>query len=310
MPDLSEAWDVHDDWTGITNTTERKRRQNRLAQRLYRRRKHLEKFTVRVSNTSGERSSATSEVTGDSTLKGVTEEPPIVVRARQTQPDVVNYADGLLLVLCPQNREKATEFVQRFFADFRLQIPGDLSLTVHINVLSAWCHNALVLSIPFDELYNDDGISPFNSRRLTPQRAGAPTPSFPVDLCPTEVQRTIVHHPWVDLIPVPRMRDNILRGLEAGLFEEDELCRELAGADNTDDAMQMSFLVWGESWDVKNWELGAGFIQRWGFLVHGCPEILEATNIWREKRGESKIEITEDMRSRIVDVTETESSIH
>ncbi|KAH7014953.1 hypothetical protein EDB80DRAFT_706716 [Ilyonectria destructans] len=36
MPQQSEAKNEDEDWTGVTNTTERKKRQNRLRQRVYR----------------------------------------------------------------------------------------------------------------------------------------------------------------------------------------------------------------------------------------------------------------------------------
>ncbi|TGJ62868.1 hypothetical protein EYR41_012047 [Orbilia oligospora] len=295
MPDLPEAWDAQDDWTGVTNSTERRRRQNRIGQRLYRRRRHLKRFATTVSSSSQETNSVASGVAEDGSSKG--EELPVVVVRTQPEPlNVVNYAEGFMLVLCPQNREKAIEFVQRFFADFRLGVykPGDLWITIHLNVLSAWCHNALALAIPFEDLESDDSISPFNFHHPIPPGTVARTSSVPVNLHPTWLQRTMVHHPWVDLIPVPQMRDNILCGLETSLFDEDELCRELAGAENNDGDMQLSFLVWGEAWDIKSWELSAGFFSRWRFLVQGCPEILETTNFWREKRGEPRIEMIED----------------
>ncbi|KAF3257198.1 hypothetical protein TWF192_001472 [Orbilia oligospora] len=262
MPDLSEAWDAEDDWTGTTNPTERRRRQNRIGQRLYRRRKHLQKFATTFSNSSQETVSVAAGAAEDVQSKG--KNLPVVVHNDPAPLNVVNYAEGFLLVLCPENRKKATEFVQRFFADFRLGVhqPGDLWITVHLNVLSAWCHNALALAIPFEDLENDDGISPFNFHHPMPPGAIARTSSAPVSLHPTWFQRTLVHHPWVDLIPLPQMRDNILCGLETGLFDEDELCRELAGAETPDGTTRASFLVWGESWDIKSWELSAGFLQR------------------------------------------------
>jgi hypothetical protein len=33
---LTDAWDIRDDWTGVSSTSERKKRQNRINQRAYR----------------------------------------------------------------------------------------------------------------------------------------------------------------------------------------------------------------------------------------------------------------------------------
>ena len=85
------------------------------------------------------------------------------------------------------------------------------------------------------------------------------------------------------------MRDNMLRGIAAGLFEEDELCLDLVAVDGQLEADRAVLIVWGEAWDPRNWEASVPFLRKWGGLVRGCPEILEATNYWREKRGERKI---------------------
>ncbi|RYP79005.1 hypothetical protein DL769_003078 [Monosporascus sp. CRB-8-3] len=128
-------------------------------------------------------------------------------------------------------------------------------------------------------------------------RDGARLPSAPIllppfcpdNLCPTALQRTVRHHPSVDLFPVPRMRDNLFNGVAAGLFDEDELCVDLMDVDDKADSDKPCPYRLGESWDFRNWEASVPFLRKWGRLINGCPEILEATNYWREKRGERKL---------------------
>ncbi|KAF7906885.1 hypothetical protein EAF00_001163 [Botryotinia globosa] len=102
----------------------------------------------------------------------------------------------------------------------------------------------------------------------------------PQALCPTNIQRTIPHHPWLDLWPIPQMRDNLL--LHAGSYDEDRLCNDLVefgGLMNE----QSGLIVWGELWDVSGWEVSETFLKNWGWAVKGCKELLASTNSWRAK---------------------------
>ncbi len=93
----------------------------------------------------------------------------------------------------------------------------------------------------------------------------------------------------MDLFPFPRMRDNLLVAA-SWLSPEDE--QELF-----DDVMESGggkrecsgFLVWGEPWDPKSWEVSVPFSLRWAWLLKGCPEVIIYTNRWRQRRGERAI---------------------
>lgn len=50
-------------------------------------------------------------------------------------------------------------------------------------------------------------------------------------------------------------------------------------------------LVWGDSWSIESWEMTEGFVAKWGWLVHGCEELVRATNRWRSERGEEELVI-------------------
>jgi hypothetical protein len=100
------------------------------------------------------------------------------------------------------------------------------------------------------------------------------------------LQRKVNHHPWVDLIPLPRMRDNILAAMDHGTIRVfNELCFDIfdvGGGAGVEDA---ALIVWGEPWDPAGWEASEMFLRKWGWLLDGCFEMLESTNRWRLKRG-------------------------
>lgn len=182
--------------------------------------------------------------------------------------------------------------MQSVFANYSLNLPkpSNLPILARLNIINALAINALALNFSFDEMYHDDCISPFNVQGPTPPGAVTVLQSGPDNLRPTALQRTIIHHPWIDLFPIAGMRDNILRGLEARLINEDELCSDMMSVENTDDALA-PFVIWGESWDARGWEVSTDFLKKWGWLVQGCPEVLEATNFWRGRRKKMKIDL-------------------
>ncbi|KAH6723473.1 hypothetical protein BKA61DRAFT_586519 [Leptodontidium sp. MPI-SDFR-AT-0119] len=50
-----------------------------------------------------------------------------------------------------------------------------------------------------------------------------------------------------------------------------------------------SIIVRGEPWDPRSWEVSTGFLRKWGWILKGCPDILEATNYCRHNKGEKKL---------------------
>lgn len=105
----------------------------------------------------------------------------------------------------------------------------------------------------------------------------------PDSLLPTCVQRAIPHHPWMDLWPIPKMRDNLL--LAAGLFDEDKLCNVLLEFEDIPNE-KSGLVVQDEPWDPASWEAIESFIKEWTWAIKGCTELLASTNFWRSRRGE------------------------
>lgn len=180
-------------------------------------------------------------------------------------------------------------FMQDAYMHYTLNSPKPTYLPglIRLNALNAVAHNATVLGFSKENLCQDDLISPFNY----PDPKAPTEPHIPESLRPTTLQRSIHHHPWTDLFPLPRFRDNILRAMISGTLDEDELCLDLLEVVNGDTCANAYLIVWGRPWDISGWEVSPGFLRKWGWLLEGCPEAIDATNRWRETRGESKLNV-------------------
>jgi hypothetical protein len=165
--------------------------------------------------------------------------------------------------------------------------PEHLLRVVQINVFHALARNAAALGLSTLWLLCES-ISPLG-------QIGPPTPlvalppSYPDSLAPTPLQATELHHPWIDLLPWPVLRDRILRLCSGNLIDEDDLCHDIVEFDTSQGSDKAALIVWGAPWDPKGWEASPAFLRKWGWLLENCAEILEATNYWREKRGEQKL---------------------
>ncbi|RAK87614.1 hypothetical protein BO79DRAFT_218821 [Aspergillus costaricaensis CBS 115574] len=132
-----------------------------------------------------------------------------------------------------------------------------------------------------------------------------PSP-IPTSLFPTPSQRTLTHYSWIDLVPWPRMRENLIKWemcFDHGEFVRDlvggyvmegwELFDGLQGQDvngrigervvvevDGDDDGEVSgnatngWIVWGEPHCKESWEVTPGFLRKWGWVVEGCTSLL------------------------------------
>jgi len=183
--------------------------------------------------------------------------------------------------------------MQRALVDWSLSlpVPRDLPTLTRLNAFNALARNALVLGISVESLESDEGDSPFLCQRPLLVSTDGVVQLFPAHLTPTALQRTVKHHPWLDLFPIPRMRDNILQGIQDGILDEDMLCNELVcDLLNLEGSSAASLIIWGDSWEMGQWEFSPDFFKRWGALLQGCEEVWHATNQWRAKRGETPVE--------------------
>lgn len=198
--------------------------------------------------------------------------------------------EGHLLHVTPQWREKARDLAQMAYRDYSAGTPrpSHIHVLTRLNVLDAMARNATALGFSVKGLCSDELVSPFNQAGPGLPWTGKLFSSCPESLRPTPIQRAIIHHPWIDLLPIPRLRDNILLAMRDGVLDDDELCGDLLSLDDGR-GETASLIVWADSWDPRAWEASIPFLRKWGWLLSGCRELWVATSEWREKRGECRL---------------------
>ncbi|KAK5264427.1 hypothetical protein LTR99_010153 [Exophiala xenobiotica] len=235
-----------DDWSGLADAEERRKRQNRLNQS----------------------SSFLTASNGSPTSLPV---PEAITELCASNP-------------APSNNN----FMLQFAAFYHSYISGNpsadhrLSLT-RMNVYRAFVYNMLLIGITW-EWMADDSISPICV--TGPPRL---VRSLPVTLLPTSLQQTQTHHTWIDLFPLPAMRDNLIQA--GNDWDDEELCTDIMGYWDGNAGGGSGLIVWGDPSDPSNWEVTDGFLRKWSWTLRGCYELLQSTNHWRTKRGDSPLRV-------------------
>ncbi|PKX90578.1 DUF3425 domain-containing protein [Aspergillus novofumigatus IBT 16806] len=268
-----------DDWSGLTDPVERRRRQNRINQRAYRRRKQAQR-RVQTSHSTSDYSLSTTQTPPSSTATSISSTSP------NNETSLVANTNSTPCLNSSQVRQYLETFVSTAYKSYILGSPtSDHLLTLSkVNVFRAFASIMSLLGMSHTEDWmHDDALSPF----LTMGPGYVDEQKLPPSLRPTRLQKTVPHHPWLDFFPIPRIRDNLLTTGEDN-FDDCQLCIDIMGFwDSGMDAC--SLLVWGDPTDPKNWEVTERFLQKWPWVVRGCPDLLNSTNNWRRKRGEKLI---------------------
>jgi Domain of unknown function (DUF3425) len=148
------------------------------------------------------------------------------------------------------------------------------------NVLRAFIQNFTLLGLSLQQI-DGDILSPFNYALTSPFGPW----NLPPSLSPTAVQIHMSHHPWLDCFPFPQIRNNLIPA--AHLFTDCDLCTDIMDPANGDVGM----MVWGDPWVPQNWEISEFFIQKWSWVIKGCPEIIMSSNFWRAQRGLKRLDL-------------------
>lgn len=203
-----------------------------------------------------------------------------------TKLDTTSYSTRLIPPMIPYLSPFTNEYVgEGEYAsiefNFPLSVDHQLIVLVQFNALRGMLTNLSILSLLHRMPTECGGI--FNIACLPES-----PPAIPQSLQPTELQQAIPHDIWIDMIPFPAMRDNLLLNPD---IDEEEMCVDSLGGlyEGFDDIQQRGMIVWGEPWSPSGWEISEGFAKKWGFLLRGCHELMDATQRYREARGEERL---------------------
>jgi hypothetical protein len=150
---------------------------------------------------------------------------------------------------------------------------------IRYNLYRAVASNSCLIGVD-PRLMHTDIISPFNRDKQAVDNLCRSLPPF---LCPTVLQRSICHHPYIDIMPFPAMRDRLIQ--LGDTLDHDSLCADFAGEGiNLGPGVHTGLTVWAEPCDPRSWEIAEALWKKWPLLFTGCPGLLETTNHWRRRR--------------------------
>ncbi|KAK5560072.1 hypothetical protein LTR46_001822 [Exophiala xenobiotica] len=316
--------DVHslddDEWSGITDPVVRRKLQNRLNQRAARRRKAAQ-------SVAGSASLESSESLGGARASKLKDKPlharidlndPIVLRSKlltgsqwhiaaesfdpskgsafvsiRSKNSCQRWYEVLLETRLYAIKGLAARLEKEQDDSWQTPLSSDhLISLVYYNVYRGLLANVELLGLDINLMYTDEYPSPFLP--LSPT-ASSNIRHLPPGLQPTDLQKTISHHPQWDIFPDPVVRDNILRYGDENINDY-EFCLDLVG-DGQYDGLGECFtqeknglIIWGEPWDMDGWEVTEAFARKYPFFLKGAHCFQERSNRWRIKRGEEPLD--------------------
>lgn len=155
---------------------------------------------------------------------------------------------------------------------------------VQCNIYRGLISNAMALGLSVQDMLPEDARSTFNVAQQNPIYD-----HIPPALRPTQLQRSMLHHPWIDLLPFPTIRDNLL--MAGSMINRLEICADVTGifgmsviaSEAHDPVTTSGLIVWGEPWEPGSWEITPTFFQKWAAFFT-CPQAIAGTRMWRSKR--------------------------
>ena len=148
---------------------------------------------------------------------------------------------------------------------------------IQFNIIDGFTRNAAALGYHFDWLICA-ATSPFGCHGQSLNPILMTATAMPSSLVPTSMQLTTRHHPWLDLFPIPRMRDNLLIATSILSPQDEQMLFDDVMDPGGGKHEWTGLFVWGEPWDPQSWEVSIPFLRKWAWVIRGCPEIMTSTN--------------------------------
>ncbi|KAF1843470.1 uncharacterized protein K460DRAFT_396764 [Cucurbitaria berberidis CBS 394.84] len=253
-----------DDWQYVKDAKKRKQIQDRLAQRARRQRLRKAKLestsqsrddptTQTRTPISSESNSSADEHLRDTAQLLISDNEALSLIATSST-DVVDQALESWGIN-PRPEDLVLDNPSAGILD--LTDPSNLSTSIFamISPLAQPNHPFTVVSA----LYINGEILGIPCSTACSSRTPAPTPSIPLPLHPTETQRLIVHPRWVDRLPFPKMRDNLIT--LQGVLDEEDFIRDIF-------TMPSWTITPGRAcWDPRAWKMEKEWAGKWGWLM-------------------------------------------
>ncbi|KAF3400165.1 hypothetical protein F1880_008474 [Penicillium rolfsii] len=244
-----------DTWPTLThNPAERRRRQNRINQRAYRKPHASVNVAIQPALTwhlIWKHKRLQHQVTHPGSLiKSTTKLASSTSSAsHQSQDSATPGASNLKFYCIPRVLQDLLEIsAKSAIARYARGDPtaDHLIVWTKVNVFRAFAQNvALIGWSPYWMDY--DTFSSFHQRQLQIKSTLNDYRHVPPTLRPARVQKVTPHHPWLDFFPLPQMRDN---SIEAGdEWDHEQLCHDIMGFWG-ESSMDSGLLVWAEPWDI------------------------------------------------------------
>ncbi|OAA41101.1 hypothetical protein BBO_05637 [Beauveria brongniartii RCEF 3172] len=138
-----------------------------------------------------------------------------------------------------------------------------------------------------ERLGSPEDVWSLNSQSPFTKGGGTPAHQLPPTWQPTATQIKMPHHPFLDFLPWPSVRDKVI-----DIFSLPERSRPPSAAGSTglanlaydiEDSSEGVRIYGDDPYDPAYWEVGQVFFQRWWFLFD--RDIIATSNRWRRLRG-------------------------
>ncbi|KAK6602627.1 hypothetical protein H4I95_06564 [Botrytis cinerea] len=321
MPHQDGILSLDEDWAGVTDKGRRKKMQDRLNQRITRKRKLLnskiqKERLSQLHNGIPDLSSTPLLPQSDFSCGSHQASELYRATAQRIYPQQIlsninssSIEDIDSIQACrpdsPETKSFLLHFSIRAYQNYLHPSPSsdNAMALIQFNTTRAFVANAQTLGLTTSSMARTACSRFFVNPTAGHTSFTLDLTSLPVSLHPTPLQREIPHHPWIDLLPIPQLRDNLLR--RNNQFDEVELCQEMRGVKSAKLGRKNGIIVWRDPWDESGWELTETFARKWAWVVRGCEGLFRSTDYWRSLREERPLFLmTGNMRKEYCGVAE------